>query len=376
MMLNDKHGRLLWIPLLLAVAFLLAVGLIALASTTYSSDAGSYKDLIKQSCGVGIGVIMAWIFSQLPQGLFLLKKGFFLWVAYVGVVALLLWCFTFDPINGEQRWVQVPGLGSFQPSEIAKSVLMLVLANYAYLYQDKLKEFRTGYLGTHIIMGIIVLLIFFETDMGTAMSLGIASLIMLSIAGVRLWHLMISVVFGVSGLAIGITLDPLRFQRIIAFLDLEAHKQGAGYQQYKALDAFQSGRIFGTGLGQGTEKHQVPFAHTDFIYSAIAEEMGMVMSLSILLAYAVIAVVGVFIALGANDLFNRSLAVGLTAVIVIPAFINIGVVTASLPNTGLPLPLISYGGTNLVLTLTAVGLLLNVFRHTSYFSRRSVRKKA
>jgi len=375
-MLNDKHGRLLWIPLLLAVAFLLAVGLIALASTTYSSDAGSYKDLIKQSCGVGIGVIMAWIFSQLPQGLFLLKKGFFLWVAYVGVVALLLWCFTFDPINGEQRWVQVPGLGSFQPSEIAKSVLMLVLANYAYLYQDKLKEFRTGYLGTHIIMGIIVLLIFFETDMGTAMSLGIASLIMLSIAGVRLWHLMISVVFGVSGLAIGITLDPLRFQRIIAFLDLEAHKQGAGYQQYKALDAFQSGRIFGTGLGQGTEKHQVPFAHTDFIYSAIAEEMGMVMSLSILLAYAVIAVVGVFIALGANDLFNRSLAVGLTAVIVIPAFINIGVVTASLPNTGLPLPLISYGGTNLVLTLTAVGLLLNVFRHTSYFSRRSVRKKA
>ncbi len=375
MMLNDKHGRLLWIPLLLAVAFLLAVGLIALASTTYWSEAGSYKDLIKQSCGIGIGVVIAWIFSRLPQGLFFFKRGLLLWFAYIGVVALLVWCFTFDPINGERRWVQIPGIGSFQPSEIAKSVLMLVLANYAFLYQDRLKEFKTGYIGTHIIMGIIVLLIFFETDMGTAMSLGIASLIMLNVAGVRLWHIMISVIFGVTGLAVGIRLDPGRFNRIMAFLDLEAHRQGSGYQQYKALEAFQSGRIFGTGLGQGTEKHQVPFAHTDFIYSAIAEEMGMVMSLSILLAYAVIAVVGIFIALGAKDIFNRSLAVGLTAVIVVPAFINIGVVTASLPNTGLPLPLISYGGTNLVLTLAAVGLLMNVFRHTSYFSRRSLRNK-
>jgi len=174
------------------------------------------------------------------------------------------------------------------------------------------------------------------------------------------------VVLAAVALAVSILHDPMRMKRIFSWLDLEQTKEGAGYQAYQAMIALGSGGWTGLGLGNGRQKLGfVPEHHTDFIFSIIGEELGLVATLLVVLAFVVIAVCGIYIALHAPDRFGTLLAAGLTLLISLQAAINIGVVTSALPNKGLPLPFISYGGSNLMAMLTCVGLLFSVARRAA-----------
>ena len=157
-------------------------------------------------------------------------------------------------------------------------------------------------------------------------------------------------------------------------MDLEANKLGSGLQQWRSIIAFSNGGYNGLGLGNGAEKHgYLPYAHTDFIFPMVGEELGLWFTLGTIFCYVIIAVYGIGVAIYASDAFGRLLAIGLTGLIVIPSMMNIGVTTGLLPNTGLPLPFVSYGGTNLVFTLVAVGLLISIHRRSNFETEDTTR---
>jgi cell division protein FtsW len=187
---------------------------------------------------------------------------------------------------------------------------------------------------------------------------------MLLVAGVRWKHILIPAAAGVAGLAVSILHDPMRMRRIFSWWDLEQHKDGVGYQAYQAMIALGSGGWAGLGLGNGRQKLGfVPEHHTDFIFSIIGEELGLIATLAVIAAFVVIAICGIYIALNSRDTFGCLLALGITLLISLQAAINIGVVTSALPNKGLPLPFISYGGSNLLAMFAGVGILFSVARH-------------
>jgi cell division protein FtsW len=190
---------------------------------------------------------------------------------------------------------------------------------------------------------------------------------MLFAAGTRLPYLLVTAAGAGGVLWHFVRNNENRWNRIMAFLDLERHKLDFGLQQWRAKLAFGNGGMDGLGLGNGAEKHgYLPFAHTDFIFPMIGEELGLWFTLGAVLCYVLIAVFGLLIAVHASDTFGRILAVGLTAMLVVPAILNIAVTTAVVPNTGLPLPFVSYGGTNLTFALLCVGLLIAIHRQSVF----------
>ena len=220
-----------------------------------------------------------------------------------------------------------------------------------------------------LLLGIPVALIFFEKDMGTAVALGGAGFLVMFTGGTRVTLLSLVTVFGILGLYKAVESDPYRRMKFEALLNLDDPEvqRKAGYQQYRAKLALASGGLLGAGLGNGAEKHgYLPEAHTDFIFPVAGEELGLLCTLGIVFCFVLISTSGISIAVHATDRFGKLLGLGLTAVITLPALMNIGVATSVLPNTGLPLPFVSYGGTNLVFTLAAVGLLVSLHRRAYY----------
>ena len=206
-------------------------------------------------------------------------------------------------------------------------------------------------------------LIFIEPDRGTTILLATVTGLMLLIAGVRLKFIIPPIVLAVTALAFSLWRDPMRAKRLFSWLNLEETKEGVGYQAYQAMIALGSGGWFGLGLGNGRQKLGfVPEHHTDFILSIIGEELGLVATLGVVLGFVLIILCGVYIATHARDTFGTMLASGITFLIGLQAFINIGVVTSALPNKGLALPFISYGGSNLLAMLTCIGVLISVAR--------------
>jgi cell division protein FtsW len=214
-----------------------------------------------------------------------------------------------------------------------------------------------------VFIGLVLGLIFIEPDRGTTILLGSVSAVMLLLAGVRWKYILPPVVLAVGGLAVSLWHDPMRAKRIFSWLYLEENKSGVGYQAYQAMIALGAGGWTGLGLGNGRQKHGfVPEHHTDFIFSIIGEELGLIATLLVVLAFIAIVICGLIIAWNSRDTFGILLGSGITFLIGLQAFINIGVVTSALPNKGLPLPFISYGGSNLLIMLTSVGVLLSIAR--------------
>jgi len=185
---------------------------------------------------------------------------------------------------------------------------------------------------------------------------------MLLIGGVRWKFIVPPAIVGAVGFGVSILHDPMRMKRIFSWLDLEQHKDGVGYQAYQAMLALGSGGWFGRGIGNGRQKLFVPEDHTDFILSIIGEELGLIATLLIVVAFVVIVLCGIYIAIHSRDNFGLLLGCGISFLIGMQALINIGVVTSALPNKGLPLPFISYGGSNLLMMLICVGVLLSIAR--------------
>jgi cell division protein FtsW len=269
----------------------------------------------------------------------------------------------FGVVRGRARRWFVFGPISLQPSEFAKIALIIVLAWYGEHFQRRMPTFKRGILIPGLFIAPVIGLIFIEPDVGNALLLAAVVCCMLLIAGIKLRYFLPPLTVGLVALGIFLYNNPMRSERIYSWLHLEETRQDKGLQQYQAVLAFGSGGLTGLGLGNGRQKLGfVPEHHTDVILSIIGEELGLVATLLVVTAFAVLLICGLFIASRACDTFGMLLASGLTLLIGLQAAINIGVVTAALPNKGLPLPFISYGGSNLLAMLTCVGLLLSVAR--------------
>ena len=353
------------------VAALLALGLVMLYSSSVTQVGGHYLMMQLIWCAFGFTLCVAATALDYQ----LLKKI----AAPIFILALLLLLLVLVPhigrkINGARRWFDFHGV-RFQPSEFGKIALIIMLAWYGDRYQRQMPAWKRGVIFPGALIALMLGLIFVEPDRGTTILLAAVSGTMLLIAGVRLKCIVLPVLLGVAGLAVSLLHDPMRLRRIFGWWDLEQHKDGVGYQAYQAMIALGSGGWMGLGLGNGRQKLGfVPEDHTDFIFSIIGEELGLIATLLVVLAFVVIAICGIYIALRARDPFGSLLAAGITFLISLQAAINIGVVTSALPNKGLPLPFISYGGSNLLAMLTCVGLLFSIARQAP--AREKVRATA
>jgi len=284
-------------------------------------------------------------------------------VLFVMAAVLLAACFVFPKINGSHRWIRYGSI-SFQPSEVGKIAAIAFLAAWFHRYEEQSREFWKGIVFPLAIVGILMGLIAPEVDLGTTAIIGATAFIMLFVAGANLGYLLPLPVVGVAGILYVAIHIPERLKRLGAFLDLENHKEGGGYQQWNGLIALGSGGVDGLGLGNGRQKFMyLPEAHTDFIFPTIGEELGLVFTLLIVFCYVLMIICGIAIALNARERFGMLLGVGITAMLALQAAMNIGVTTAILPNKGIPLPFISYGGSNLLFCLLGIGILLNIYRH-------------
>jgi len=345
------------------IAALLALGLVMLYSSSMTQVGAHY--LMLQLVWCALGFVLCVTATTLDYEW--LKKC--AWPIFIVALVLLVLVLLPLPhgftkrINGAHRWFILPGM-RLQPSEFAKLALILMLAWYGDRYQRHMPDWKRGVVFPGMLIGLLLGLVFIEPDRGTTILLAAVSGAMLLVAGVRWKHVLLPALLGVAGLAVSIWHDPMRMRRIFSWWDLEQHKEGAGYQAYQAMIALGSGGWTGLGLGNGRQKLGfVPEHHTDFIFSIIGEELGLIATLLVVATFVVIAICGIYIALNARDNFGCLLALGIALLISLQAAINIGVVTSALPNKGLPLPFISYGGSNLLAMLTGVGILFSVARH-------------
>ena len=284
---------------------------------------------------------------------------------YAGVVLLLVLCFVPGvgrEINGESRWIEIGAL-RLQPSEFAKISVVVFLAYWFSRHPDGGNHFIRGFGAPLAFVALPLFLILFEVDIGTTAVLSATTLLILYVAGSNWKYLTGLCLAGVVAFIGMMRYAPNRVERIMAFLDLEEHQNEAGYQQWLSLMAIGSGGMTGRGVGEGRLKMMyMPFAHTDFIFPMIGEEMGMVCTILVVLAFIFLVFSGFIIGAHAPDRFGTLLATGLVGYIGVQAFVNIGVTTAILPNTGLTLPFVSYGGSSLLIGFVAVGILINIYR--------------
>jgi cell division protein FtsW len=345
--------------LVFSVTGLLSLGLVMLYSSSMA-DVGSRLvkvQLIWSALGLVACVVAALVDYQF------LKKIAWPLVA----LAVILLGLVFAPVigihrNGASRWLGYHGV-SFQPSEVAKLALIIALAWYVERFQRQMPTWKRGILIPGLLVGLVLGLVYREPDRGTTILLAAVSAAMLLVAGVRWRFIIPPACVGLIGLAFSMWRDPMRCKRILSWWHLEEHKTGVGYQAYQAMLALGAGGLTGRGLGDSRQKLGfVPEQHTDFILSIIGEELGLVGTVLVLLAFLAIVLCGIYIAMRAPDTFGLLLGSGIAFMIGLQAFINIGVVTSALPNKGLPLPFISYGGSNLLLMLTSVGILLSIAR--------------
>ena len=335
------------------------LGLAILFSASAAMKQNAYFYLQKQVLGVIAATILGVVVSRVDLDYLRRYAG---WIAGISLVLLALVLVPHVGVwrGGARRWL---GYGPIlvQISEFAKLALVFCLAHYLALNQTRIGEFKRGFLLPLAIIGAFAVLTYKEPDFGTAALMIAVGLVLLFLAGAR-WSYILPTVSGVVGLfALAVTLNPNRLRRFLAYLDIEANKQGGTYQLYQGLTAFAAGGIDGAGLGQGRQQlNYLPEAHTDFIFSVIGEEMGLWCTLGVVAVFITILVAGLIHLRRAPNLFHFLLVAGCLLLICLQAIINIGVVTGLFPTKGMSLPFISAGLSNLLL----MGLLLGVLWNT------------
>ena len=272
------------------------------------------------------------------------------------------------PINRHYRWLKIP-LGpismSFQPSELAKWTAIFFLAAVCDKYREGIRLYWRGFVPVCLVIGLIVALVIVE-DFGTAAFIALLSFLMLIIAGVKWWHILTPLPFGTVAFAFMLISSPSRMKRIAAFVDPGKWTDTAGYQASQSLIALGSGGLWGKGLGKGICKYgHLPEDTTDFIFAIIGEELGFVGNAAVILLFMLFVGLGILIVIRCRDTFGRLLAGGIVLAIAIQAALNIGVVTVVLPTKGIPLPFVSAGGTSMLLSAAAVGVLINIARQSA-----------
>ena len=353
--------------LALILALLMMCGLLTLFSATYykAVDQGdALLEVKKQLIGVGLGAFLMFLTSRIPYSFW--QKPRVVMLALTGSFALLV--LVLIPgigvyVNGSRRWLNITGL-SFQPSELAKIASVMYLASTLSFRLKQVERLWTGILPLLVVPAAMFLLILQQPNLSTAGSIMIVAILMMLLAGAKWKHLSL---MGVVGLAVGFAyawVEPYRRERLLSFRNPFAQMSDEGYQLSQSLIAIGSGGLFGRGLGQGRQKFSyLPYPESDFIFAIIGEDFGLFGCCVVILLFVAFAVAGMRIALNCQDRYGCLLAAGITAMISVQAFINIGVVVGILPTTGLPLPFFSAGGTSISLLMAAVGILFNISRH-------------
>ena len=352
--------------LALILALLMMCGLLTLFSATYykAVDQGdALLEVKKQLIGVGLGAFLMFLTSRIPYSFW--QKPRVVMLALTGSFALLV--LVLIPgigvyVNGSRRWLNIAGM-SFQPSELAKIASVMYLASTLSFRLKQVERLWTGILPLLVVPAAMFLLILQQPNLSTAGSIMIVAILMMLLAGAKWKHLSL---MGVAGLAVGFAyawVEPYRRERLLSFRNPFAQMSDEGYQLSQSLIAIGSGGLFGRGLGQGRQKFSyLPYPESDFIFAIIGEDFGLFGCCVVILLFVAFAVAGMRIALNCQDRYGCLLAAGITAMISVQAFINIGVVVGILPTTGLPLPFFSAGGTSISLLMAAVGILFNISR--------------
>jgi cell division protein FtsW len=350
--------------LCLAVLGMLVIGIVMLTSTSAfakDSHGDMYVFVKRQAVWLVVGFLVCGVGALIDYHFWL--RTWWIWFG----LALVALAFCFVPgfgqkINGSRRWVAL-GPATFQPSEIAKVAVVFFLAAWFAVREKEAGRLVQGFLIPLGIVSTALVLIVFEVDLGTTALIGATMFVMMFVAGTHPAWLGLLSLSGVGGILFVATQMSERMGRLAAFMDPERYKDDAGLQQMQALIAWGSGGIEGLGLGNGRQKMlYLPYAHTDFIFPMIGEELGLRVSLLVVFLFVVIIVCGMMIALHAKDRFGLLLGSGIVSLLGLQAAVNIGVTTSLLPNKGLPLPFVSYGGSNLAACLFGIGLLLNIYR--------------
>ena len=350
--------------LFLAVLALLVIGIVMLFSTSAfarDSHGDVYFFIKRQAMWFGVGLVVCIFAAVIDYHLW--QRTW--WLLFALALVLLALCYVPHigmRLNGSRRWI---GWGpiTLQPSELAKVTVIFFLAAWFSRYEKTDSKLLLGFVLPLAIISLPAVLVLGEVDLGTTALIGTTAFVVMFIAGASpLWLGAVSLT-GLGGLLIVATQISERMGRLSAFLHPQHFKEDAGLQQMQALIAWGSGGMEGLGLGNGRQKMlYLPYAHTDFIFPIVGEELGLRFSLLVVFLFVVIIVCGTMIALHAKDRFGLLLGCGVVSLLALQAAVNIGVTTSLLPNKGLPLPFISYGGSNLVACMFGVGLLLNIYR--------------
>jgi len=320
----------------------------------------AYTFLATQAVWALLGVLALLILMQLDVSHY--NSPRFIYPALCVTTLLLVLVFLMPGSHHTHRWIRFGNFFTFQPSEIAKPVLVLFLAWFLHNRLDAMRDWRHTLAPAAVIPFLFVVLVVVQPDLGTALVLAGVTAIVMVLAGME-WKVLLGAFCATLPALAALLMVPWRFARLLVFLNPESDRQGAGYHIYQSLIAVGTGGFTGRGYMEGMQKlFFLPEASTDFIFANIAEELGFLGAMFIVLLFAFFGVRGLRAAFRATDPFSRLAAFGITTMILLQAFFNISVVLSLVPNKGIPLPLISHGGTSLFCTLASIGILLNISR--------------
>jgi cell division protein FtsW len=358
-----KIDRVLFTATLLLVCVSVVMVYSASAVVALERFHQPYLFLTKQALWSVLGLAVLVVAMRVDYRTY--RNEAFIW-CLLGLVVLMLVGVLFSaPVNGTRRWFAVGGLG-IQPSELAKVACVFFTALMLERRMHRIDDLSYSLLPIGLILGLVVALILLQPDFGTSISLALVVAVMVFAAGLHYRYFVGLALVALPAVYLVLVAAPYRRRRLLAFWDPWADPLGDGFQIIQSLVAVGTGGVFGRGLMAGVQKlFYLPEPHTDFIYAVISEELGLVGATAILICFCVIAWRGLRIAARAEDTFGSFVALGLTTMIAAQAFVNISVVLGLMPTKGIPLPLVSFGGSSLLINLLGMGVLLNISQHQS-----------
>jgi len=358
-----KSDKVLFITTVLLVALSVVMVYSASAPMALERYGRASVFLIKQGMWASLGLALLWVVMKVDYRNY--REPAFIWTGLVLVGLALVAVLFSPPVNNARRWFGIAGIG-VQPSELAKLVAIFFMAALLERRMHRIDEVSYSLLPIAIVIAGLVGLILLEPDFGTSISLALIAAIMVIAAGLNYRYILGAALVALPSVYIILMGASYRRRRILAFLNPWEDPLGDGFQIIQSLIAVGTGGVWGKGVMNGVQKlFYLPEPHTDFIYSVIAEELGLIGATAVLLCFCVIAWRGLRTALRAPDSFGAFLALGLTTMIALQALVNISVVLSLMPTKGIPLPFVSFGGSSLLINLVGMGILLNVSQHTS-----------
>lgn len=359
--LNNPFDFTLVITILLLLGIGLVMVLSASSPSALSESGNSYAYFSKQLLFAILGIIAMAFISKIDYRFY---QKFYKQSWWISLILLILVMLVGKTVNEAKRWIYITDTLSFQPSEIVKFLMIIFYAGILTKNRDQLGKFKDGFLKHILLVVPIIALLMLQPHFSASMVIITIVAVMMILAGCKFWHFLATGgAVGIPGMIGLIILEPYRLARVTTFLDPWKDATGTGWQVIQSLYAIGSGGLFGAGLGESKQKYlYIPEPHNDFIFSVLAEELGFVGCVLVIVLFAIFIWRGVLIAMKSPDMFGSLIAIGITTMVAIQVILNIAVVTSSVPATGMPLPFFSYGGTALFILLCEMGVLLNISR--------------